>query len=294
MTSARQALLAFALVALPAAAAEQPRLSNGRLETRSAAAGLEAAVRPLLRATTAPAWIGWSVATDRERQMCCWDSWNDGGSCCSGCRLEGRGSYGSSTSSRDGVVKLEGNREMFVLLRAESGELTKLRTFSPDCSLDAGGTTLYWLEGARDAESVRFLAGFLEDKGGSRATQKLADQALSAVAFHAEPAAIELLIERARRGEASHVRGQALFWLAQRAGDKAVQAIARALEDDPETEVKKKAVFALSQLPRDEGVPLLIQTARNNKNAAVRKQAFFWLGQSKDARALAFFEEVLK
>ena len=189
---------------------------------------------------------------------------------------------------------LEGEREMFVLLRAEGGELTKLRTFSPDCALDAGGTTLHWLEGVRPGESVRFLAGLADDKGGARTAQKLADQALSALAFHAEPSAIDALIERARRADTSHLRGQALFWLAQRAGDKAVQTIARALDEDPETDVKKKAVFALSQLPRDEGVPLLIQTARTNKNPAVRKQAFFWLGQSKDARALAFFEEVLR
>jgi hypothetical protein len=40
-------------------------------------------------------------------------------------------------------------------------------------------------------------------------------------------------------------------------------------------------------------VPLLIQTARTNKNPVVRKQAMFWLGQSKDPRALAFFEEIL-
>jgi hypothetical protein len=33
--------------------------------------------------------------------------------------------------------------------------------------------------------------------------------------------------------------------------------------------------------------------ARSNKNAAVRKQAMFWLGQSKDQRAVRFFEEVL-
>jgi hypothetical protein len=40
-------------------------------------------------------------------------------------------------------------------------------------------------------------------------------------------------------------------------------------------------------------VPLLIDQARNNKNPAVRKQAMFWLGQSKDPRALKFFEEIL-
>ena len=57
--------------------------------------------------------------------------------------------------------------------------------------------------------------------------------------------------------------------------------------------MKKKAVFALSQLPADEGVPKLIQVARSNRNPEVRKQAIFWLGQSRDPRALAFFEEVL-
>ena len=57
--------------------------------------------------------------------------------------------------------------------------------------------------------------------------------------------------------------------------------------------MKKKAVFALSQLPKDEGVPMLIQVARTNRNAEVRKQAMFWLGQSKDPRAVQFFEEIL-
>jgi len=89
------------------------------------------------------------------------------------------------------------------------------------------------------------------------------------------------------------VRGQALFWLAQKAGKKAASTITDAIENDPNTEVKKKAVFALSQLPKDDGVPKLIEVARNNRNPAVRKQAMFWLGQSNDPRALAFFEEVL-
>ena len=57
--------------------------------------------------------------------------------------------------------------------------------------------------------------------------------------------------------------------------------------------MKKKAVFALSQLPKDEGVPQLMEVARNNRNPAVRKQAMFWLGQSKDPRAVKFFEEIL-
>ena len=102
------------------------------------------------------------------------------------------------------------------------------------------------------------------------------------------------LLTLARDGSTVGVKGNALFWLAQRAGQKAVGTITAAIENDPDTEVKKKAVFALSQLPKDEGVPLLIQQARTNKNPVVRKQAMFWLGQSKDPRALKFFEEILK
>lgn len=50
----------------------------------------------------------------------------------------------------------------------------------------------------------------------------------------------------------------------------------------------------MSQLPKDEGVPLLIKVARTNANPSVRKQAMFWLGQSRDPRAIDFFEEILK
>ena len=51
--------------------------------------------------------------------------------------------------------------------------------------------------------------------------------------------------------------------------------------------------FALSQLPRDEGVPKLMEVARTNRNPEVRKQAMFWLGQTKDPRAVKFFEDIL-
>jgi HEAT repeat protein len=149
--------------------------------------------------------------------------------------------------------------------------------------------TLHWLTGVAASDSVATLGSFLADATPT----KLADGALSALAMHRDPAALDRLLVAARAGGTTHIRGQALFWLAQRAGDKAVGAITDAIARDPETQVKTRAVFALSQLPRGEGVPLLIQTARTNSNPAVKKQAIFWLGQSKDPRALKFFEEIL-
>lgn len=101
------------------------------------------------------------------------------------------------------------------------------------------------------------------------------------------------LIDMAKNDPSSRVRGQALFWIAQKARKKTDADIIRAATDDPDVEVKKKAVFALSQIPNGEGVLDLIRVATENKSREVRKQAMFWLGQSKDPRALAFFEKVL-
>jgi HEAT repeat protein len=105
---------------------------------------------------------------------------------------------------------------------------------------------------------------------------------------------LDVLVDLAKHDSSTKVRGQALFWLGQKAGQRAVQTLDAAVTDDPDREVRKKAVFALSQLPKDEGVPKLIALARTHRDPEVRKQAMFWLGQSGDARAVQFFEEVLK
>ena len=101
------------------------------------------------------------------------------------------------------------------------------------------------------------------------------------------------LVDMARNDGSPRVRGQALFWIAQKAQKRTDADIVRAATDDPDVDVKKKAVFALSQIPNGEGVPDLIRVARENKSPEVRKQAMFWLGQSRDPRALAFFEKIL-
>ena len=148
----------------------------------------------------------------------------------------------------------------------------------------------FWLGAARGRRGYEILRKMVREDPDERVREKV----IFALSVSKQPEAVDEMIRAARDDSSSRVRGQALFWLAQKAGQKASAAITEAIERDPETEVKKRAVFALSQLPKDEGVPLLIQVARSNRNPAVRKQAIFWLGQSKDPRALAFFEQVLK
>ncbi len=277
--------LALVLLIAAAAHAQQPRIANGQVQPQALNGTLERTLRDLAARTADPFWVGYAVpSANPDSQMCCW---SEGGN--RTCNLEPGAAPIATTPPRSSEpIRLDSGDVLFVLYRFEQGQVARIRTFSEECPLDGGGRTIHWLTGVRPAESVAVLNTY-----AAATNRRPADSALSALAMHAEPSALETLVQLARNAPSTHVRGQALFWLAQRAGQKAVGTITEAIEKDPETEVKRRAVFALSQLPKDEGVPLLINVARTHANAAVRKQAIFWLGQSKDPRALKFFEEIL-
>ena len=249
-----------------------PRLSNGRIETHATAN--IARDLPALAATLAePMWIGYAQPLiDGDHQMC--DYWNNGTR------------YTQSTDP----IRLEPADFFFVMFRVEDRQITRIRTYSANCPLDAGGKAVHWFTNVSVSDSVSYMKTFMTPAQ----TRKFNDSAVTVLALTEGDQPLNELLSIARDGSTASVKGNALFWLAQRAGARAVGTITAAIENDPDTEVKKKAVFALSQLPKDEGVPLLIQQARTNQNPAVRKQAMFWLGQSKDPRALKFFEEILK
>jgi hypothetical protein len=264
--------LVVAFVALtPVLASAQPaRLGNGAVTTRVLAGPLDQAIERSRTAAAEARWLAFEIpTTPGDRWMCDWNEWHR--------------QQPAATAAR-----LEPAESAYVFVRLEASRVDRVRLFSPGCAIDAGGRPVEWLSGVPAPESVRALTALA--RGTER---KVADGALAALSMHAAPAALTAVIDIARTGPTAHTRGQALFWLAQRAGTQAVGAIDEALARDPDTAVKKQAVFALSQLPADEGVPRLIDVARTHSNAVVRKQAMFWLGQSKDPRALAFFESVL-
>lgn len=425
----------FAAVVLAVAvAAQQPQITNGRISAQAAGTPFAQSFRSLVSSQTEAGWVGYSVpASDGERTMCCFSSgsgtaMSDSSQCCGACRLEPGASGNTSISSSpspaaragSAPIRLEGSDRMVVLFRIAERRVDRIRVFSEDCQLDAGGRTVQWLENVRPADSIALLESFAVPDPDGRA--RILDGAITAIALHADASAdasldrliapsqpdavrkkvtfwlgnargrhgfdvlrrvmrddpsievrqsavfglsqstvpevfdtlataartdaevrirSEALFWLAQKGDGrapkvimealekdpspevrkkaifaltqlkgdggiasllqiarSHAdpatRGEAIFWLGQKAGKKASDAITERIEQDPDTEVKKKAVFALSQLPKDEGVPLLIKVARTHANPAVRKQAMFWLGQSKDARALDFFAEILK
>ena len=250
----------------------QPRLSNGTIQQHAVSAGLAKDLPALAATLTEPMWIGYpQPMIDGDRNMC--DYWNDGNR------------YTQSTDP----VRLEPADFFFVMFRIEEKQITRIRTFSANCPLDAGGKAVHWFTGVTVPASVVYMRTFM----GPNASKKMNDSAVTVLALTEGDLPLNELLSLAKDGSTTAVKGNALFWLAQRAGQKAVGTITAAIENDPDTEVKKKAVFALSQLPKDEGVPKLMDVARNNRNPEVRKQAMFWLGQTHDPRAVKFFEDIL-
>ena len=64
---------------------------------------------------------------------------------------------------------------------------------------------------------------------------------------------------------------------------------------DKSDAVRRRAISAIGRLPADAGVPQLLAIARAQSTDAVsRKEAVNSLSQSKDPRAIAFMEEILK
>jgi hypothetical protein len=287
---------AFSVLSSPLLA--QGRISNAKTETRSAAQGLEREVRAA-SARGGVTWIGYRMPmVAGPRQMCCFDTVSDTSFSGGMCRLESGGGVSMSSGDmrdRNGSrITLEPATEFLVFARLEGGSVTRVRTFTPDCDIDATAMPLVWLNDVKPDESVAWLASLVKaspDAGDRH--DRVGNTAMAALALHDVPSALTTLIATAREGTSANVRGKALFWLAQRAGQRAIATITGAIDNDPDTEVKKRAVFALSQLPKDEGVPKLMEVARNNRNPQVRKQAMFWLGESKDPRAVKFFEEIL-
>ena len=294
----RAALLAIACATL-LTADQQPRVINGRVNSEAAGSNLDAAFHRFVAAQIEPAWIGYSVpvAVGRgDRRFCCGDTWISDGVVITNGRVATCGLEPGDRSARTGhgqpvtipsPIRLEGPDTMVVLFRVEEKAVQRIRFFSPDCELDAGGRTIQWLDAVNGSDSVKLLTSFVSGH------DRLRSSVIAAIAMHRDDVSVPALIQLARKDPQTKVRGDALFWLGQKAGDRAAGEITSAIDNDPETEVKKRAVFALSQLPKDEGIPLLIKVAKTNQNPAVRKQAMFWLAQSKDPRALDFFAEVL-
>ena len=93
-----------------------------------------------------------------------------------------------SRQSPAGPIKLEASSRMVVLFRIAERKVDRIRVFSEDCELDAGGRPVIWLDGVRPADSVALLETLAVLEPDRRNNGPM-DGAISAIALHAESTA---------------------------------------------------------------------------------------------------------
>jgi len=283
------------LCAPPAQAAAQGRISNARTETRSAAQGLEREVRAAA-ARGGITWVGYRMPmTAGPRQMCCYDTIRDASdrdACCGMCQLE-RGSgvtmnRGDNQTMRGSRITLEPPTEFLILARLEGGAVTRVRTFTPDCDIDAGGLPIVWLSDVKADDSLAWLASLVNaapDRDERR--DRVAKTAIAAIALHSGAAADRVLEGFVAPSRPEWLRSDTAFWLGSERGDAGARLLARMIAQDPTDKVREKVTFALSVSSVPAALTTLVATARDDKSTRVRGQALFWLAQKAGKEATA-------
>jgi hypothetical protein len=283
-----------------AMAAQPPRIANGPVTTQAAGSPFVQAFRAMVSSEPDVAWIGYSVpVADRDHLMCCSNSgsnWisngevsSDGSSCCGACRLEpssGASPAGNVASVRPdagGVVKLEGSERMVVLYRVADKRVDRIRVFSEDCQLDAGGRPVRWLDNVRPADSVALLESFAVPDGDGK--NRIMDRAVSAIALHGDPAADAALDRLVAPAQPEAVRRKVTFWLGNARGRHGFDTLRRMLRADPSVAVRKSAIFGLSQSKVPERIDTLVGVARSDAEPRLRSEALFWLAQQAGRQA---------
>ena len=320
------------LVAALSLTAQPPKLLvNAQVDTRSAAAGLDAAFKAAVAAQPQPAWIAYSVPSVRVFIGCDYvrDGWN-----------------------QPGVIHLEPPDHAVILFRVDRGAVERIRTLSPDCEIDAGNLPVRWLNDVKPAESVALLNGFatlresyqdgamhaislhadpaadqalqrflavdqpesvrlrvvswlspsrgrnsfdiLKNLAANDPNERVRERAISTLSSSKDEAAVDLIISYAEKDPNARMRAAAVGALNRHSGAKVLNAFKYVIDNDPDSNTRRRAISGLHQMPDGEGIPLLIQLAKTTKDNEVRKQTMSLLGQSHDGRAQAFFEEVLK
>jgi HEAT repeat protein len=299
------ATLTTAVVLATLVVAQQPRIGNGRV-TAQPATSLQQAFNAAVNAQADVAWVGYAVpVVDGDRTMCCFNSgttWingnpvaSDGSTCCGMCGLEPSIGGTSSMSSRAqlpapaGPVKLEGADQMVILFRVVARQIERVRVFSEDCQLDAGGRDVLWLTGVKPAESVALLEALV--KAQTDRKDRVTDGAITAIALHEDATADASLERLMATTQPPAIRAKIPFWLGNTRGRHGLHVLQRTIKDDPSADVKKKAVFGISQSREINAVDILIDNARTNTDTTVRSEAIFWLGQKAGSKAAGAITE---
>jgi HEAT repeats len=276
------ALLVFAFAATTLiTGAQEPQVTHTQFHASPVSLGLSATV-DRFRHTNGPLWLGYAVQALPRTHLSACTSWTGSSEVESGCchelRLEDSADNLNTSAQADAVAPT-----VYVLLRLEQGEVTRVRMVPADCSLDAGNVPFEWLSDVKAEDSVVFL-GTLAENGGAE-HKRAVEESLVTLSMHATPKATEVLASLAAVPHSNSLRQKAGFWLGAQRGHDGLVALRQLLRTEQDSGLRKKLAFDLSINADPGGVDDLIQLAKLDPDSGVRGQALFWLAQKAGKKA---------
>jgi hypothetical protein len=251
---------------LPLAA--QPKLLiNAQTDTRSAESGLEAVIKTLSAAQPQPSWIGYSVPTIKSSNQLGCDYVRD------------------SSSLNAGVVHLEPPDTAIVMFRIENNQLSRIRSISPYCEIDAGGVPVHWLTDVQPAQSVALLSSYVTER------DPFYGNALSAIGNHADPSADQALARFLAANQPENIRQRAVSYVGRRPGG--LDTLKKLIASDPDMRVRERAVSGLADSRQPEALDFLTSIAKSDKDARLRSQAVSGLGRHSGPNVVATLTSIV-
>jgi HEAT repeat protein len=238
-------------------AQDRPEVARGRLEVIGAPSNLADDLKKR------DGWAGYAVPRVPGSD----------GSCGDVVRLDGdRGGESSGESESAG--------ELFVLSKVEGGRVVSLKTLSSGCRIDAGSRTIGWWEPVPPSQSLAYLSGLV-----SSTDEDLREDAIHAIAQHADRRADEIL-DRIAAGDASfEAREKAVFWLGAARGEEGFRRLSARFDAETSSELREKIVFALHLSEGSGALAKLVAIAKSDRDGEVREKALFWLAQKAGKEA---------
>jgi HEAT repeat protein len=181
-----------------------------------------------------------------------------------------------------------------VLYRAEANHVTKVRTFTSDCDLDAGGTTFYWLTGVKPADSVAFLRSLVNTTADTMLERERSrDSAINAIAMHSDPAAQTALEAYLAPDQPEAIRRRVAYAMGWR-GRAGYDVLTRILKQDADERVREAAIRALPETKQPDALQILNTVAKEDKNPRVRGEAIYSLARYTGTRAASTIQTAIE
>lgn len=161
----------------------------------------------------------------------------------------------------------------------------------PDSPLRLRRDAVFWLARARGEVGLTRVLDMVESPGVGG--EELRRHQVFAISVSPMPAALPALRRLARAHGSPLVRGEAIFWLAQRHDAEVETLVATMLQGEASAATRERAVFALSQLPPERAIHALRRLVETSSSREIRRRALFWLAQIDDDDVLTVFDALL-